>query len=324
MPPAFGAVTTRLVRSHPMIATAGVLVLLLLYLDVFLTIFHPEGHGGPLTGRLNRAAWGGLRALAGARPAKALAFAGPLMPVLTLIVWMGLLIAGYAAVYYPAISSFLVSPGTLRGRVLEAVYFSGYTASTLGLGDLVPDAPALRLVAVLEALSGFALATVAITYLLAIYRELLAMQTLAAIIAGYFRRGERETLELVRSSGFEPLARWSDDVTARLLQVQRAHFQYPIVHYFRPTDQKFALPVQLAHLLAIRRWAGGVVGVPGVEELSRHPSVQALVSALERYLREVESHFVPAAFEPGEVADADETERALRRLLRYMRYGSDA
>lgn len=84
-----------------MIATAGFLVLLLLYLDVFLTVFHPEGHGGPLTGRLNRTAWGGFRALAGARPAKALAFAGPMMPVLTLLVWMGLLIAGYALIYYP-------------------------------------------------------------------------------------------------------------------------------------------------------------------------------------------------------------------------------
>ena len=115
-----------------MIATAGFLVLLLLYLDVFLTVFHPEGHGGPLTGRLNRTAWGGFRALAGARPAKALAFAGPMMPVLTLLVWMGLLIAGYALIYHPAISTFPVSPGMLRGRVLEAVHFSGVHALRVG------------------------------------------------------------------------------------------------------------------------------------------------------------------------------------------------
>ena len=60
-----------------------------------------------------------------------------------------------------------------------------------------------------------------------------------------------------------------------------------------------------------------------MQELSRHPSVQALASAVKTYLRKVETHFVPAAVEPGEVADADETERALRRLLRYMRYASD-
>ena len=297
-----------------MIATAGVLVLVLLYLDVFLTIFHPEGHGGPLTGRLNRAAWGAFRTLAGRRPGM-LAFAGPVMPVLTLLVWMGLLIAGYALIYYPSITSFLISPGTLRGRGLEALYFSGYTASTLGLGDLVPDAPALRLLTVLEALSGFALATVAITYLL-------AMQTLAGIIAMYFRRGEQETLEMVRTSGWEPLARWCEDVAARLLQVQRAHFQYPIVHYFRPTEETYAMPVQLSHLLAVRRWAGGGGGAAEVPELSRHPSVHALRGAVEAYLRDVESHFVPARFEPD--TDGDATERALRRLRRYMRYPDHA
>ena len=304
-----------------MIATGGVLVLLLLYLDVFLTIFHPEGRGGPLTGRLNRGAWGAFRTLAGRRP-RTLAFAGPVMPVLTLIVWMGLLIAGYALIYYSWITSFLVSPGTLRGRVLESVYFSGYTASTLGLGDLVPDAPGLRLLTIMEALSGFALATVAITYLLAIYRELLAMQTLAGIIAMYFRRGEQETLDMARASGWEPLVRWCEDVTARLLQVQRAHFQYPIVHYFRPTDETFALPVQLARVLAIRLWAGGGEGAAEVPELSRHPSVQVLRSAVEAYLRDIESHFVPARFEPD--GDAGDAERALGRLRRYMGYSAHA
>ena len=45
-------------------AIAGLLVLAFVGMDVFITVFHPEGHGGPLTRRQNRLVWGLWKATA--------------------------------------------------------------------------------------------------------------------------------------------------------------------------------------------------------------------------------------------------------------------
>ena len=194
-------------------AGIGVLVLMLLATDVFLTVFQPQGRSGPLTQLQNRLLWGVSRYLArtGSRTGL-LALAGPSMVVAARATWLLLLVAGFALIYYPWITSFLISPGELRATWAEAVYFSGYTAATLGLGDLVPDHVALRLLTALQAFGGFALISVSVTYLLSVYRQVLAMQTLAANVAGFVRAnalGEKTAAELAAS---DPIARWTEQI----------------------------------------------------------------------------------------------------------------
>lgn len=141
------------------VSIAGIVLLTLVGVDVLLTVFHPEGHGGPLTRRQNRLVWSVWKrsAPAGARRDRWLALGGPLLSVLTPAVWALLLIVGYALIYYPWIEGFLASPGSLRASWAEALYFSGVSATTLGTGDVVPDAILPRLLSTVQALSGFAL-----------------------------------------------------------------------------------------------------------------------------------------------------------------------
>lgn len=174
-----------------MLPLVGVALLALLFADVFLTVFHAQGHGGPLNRSQNRAMWTlfsavGVRA-DGAPRAKLLAFAAPVMAIAALASWVVLLVFAFALIYFPSVQTFLVSPGQIRTPWVEALYFSGYTAATLGLGDMVPESEGLRLLAVLESFSGFAILSASVTYLLAVYRELVTMQSLASNVAGYFR-----------------------------------------------------------------------------------------------------------------------------------------
>lgn len=74
--------------------------MVLLVLDVFLTVFHAQGHGGPLTRGQNRTIWMvfrkvGLRADRVMR-AGLLALAAPAMVVATFIAWVVLLVVGFA------------------------------------------------------------------------------------------------------------------------------------------------------------------------------------------------------------------------------------
>lgn len=298
----------------PTLVFAAALLALLLA-DVFLTVFDPRGRGGPLNRVQNRSLWRLMRVLARRKPA-ALSLGAPLLVVLTLCVWVLLLVAAFAIAYYPFIDTFLVSPGSTRGPWVEAIYYSGYTAATLGFGDIVPDLPWLRLLAPIEAFLGFALLSVSVTYLLAVYRELLAMHTLATTLDAWHEAGLLEQLE--RDTIAAPTERFLEWASVAVLHGLNAHFQYPVLHYFRAEDARRALPLQFDPLVrhAARNKAEGV---------SKGLSYDAFFEAVERYLTLVETHFIPPDFETDVASqDATEAARAQRRLLRFMLYTEES
>lgn len=251
-----------------------------------------------------------------------LALGGPAMVVATLCVWVFLLVLGFALIHYPWIESFLVSPGSLRTPWVEALYYSGYTAATLGFGDVVADSSVLRILAPVEALFGFALLSVSVTYVLSVYRELIKKQALAARIDSYFGGEEREdSPDSGLPDGYEPLARWCESIAVELGKVLLAHYQYPILHYFRSGRPWQSLPLQLQHLLDLRGEVRSADETQPLADLARHPSYAGLQDSLEKYVHEVDELFSPAGMERPEAAESgDPLERAHRRLLRYLDY----
>jgi hypothetical protein len=295
----------------------GGLILLGLALDVFITVFQPEGHGGPLTRRQSNLLWRVWRELAPGdeRRDSWLALAGPALALLTPAVWAVLLIVGYALVYFPWIESFLVSPGELRHGWVETLYYSGVVAATLGTGDVLADLPALRLLTVAEAISGFALLSAALSYILAVYRENGRKTTLASDLALHFPPGQ--------DRGYVQAAtardRWLEEVARELLHVRQAHAQYPILHYFRPTDPAQSLALQLAPLVRLASsshvadQSSGDGPAPGVALAGR---------ALALYLAAADRRFIGTRADPD--AEPATVENRYVRLLAYLGYGSQA
>jgi hypothetical protein len=311
--------TVAMTASQLIFTGAAAALLALLATDVFLTAFHPRGVGGPLNTLQNRLAWRIALRIGRITP-RALRVAAPLMVVLTLASWFVILVVSFALAYYPWMETFLVSDGSLRAHWVEALYYSGYTAATLGFGDLVPGLQRFRLLAPIEAFLGFSLISVSVTYLLAVYRELLAMRTLALDIAVHFREGDEHFLALARTPAEQQtLATWCDSITSSLIRSLEAHFQYPILHYFRPADDRRALPVQISHILALR--AALPLRPDSGVQMHGTLSFEALAAAAEEYLRTVESRFVPRRFTfEGESHDGDAALTAHERLLRYTGY----
>ncbi len=310
---------------------AGMVLLALLALDVFLTVFSIEGTGGPVTMWQARLIWSAFRRLGVGRAGRlrepVLALGGPIIVVANFLTWVTLLLCGFALIYLPFVrTAFIFATGQLRVPFLEALYFSGQAAATLGTGDMVADAQALRIVEVIQAMSGFALVTSTVTYLLAVYEELLAMHTTAAMIANYFGEGLTRTLQRVELTGGKEVGRWSEVIGGNVLRALEAHFQYPIVHYFRVRARRRAFPVQMGRLLDLERAVEE--GRPTAEiarDIKCHPSYDALMESLREYLREVEDHFVPERFAPGLTQrEDDEPARRYARLLLYLRYNDAA
>ena len=293
-----------------LLVALGLLVLLLLALDVFITVFTPEGHGGPLTRLQARTVWSAWKRMAPRPQQKAdlwLSLGGPVLAVLAPATWALLLIVGFGLLFHPWIGEFLVSPGALRTRWLETLYYSGFSASTLGVGDVVADPPVLRLLTVVEALCGFALLSASLSYILAIYRENGRKQTLASELA--LRYELRAPSDTGPGQGRD---QWLEYVARELLHITNAHAQYPILHFFRPRDPSGSLALQLSPLMP----------PASSERDAESPPLrgEALVAgAVDRYLAAAARRFIPDHIE----APDDERDSRHVRLLRYLGYDED-
>lgn len=287
---------------------SGTALLCLLAWDVFMTAFHAEGRGGPINRRQNRLIWQAVRTLGtlgGLVRSRVLSLGGPVIAITTIAVWTATLLTGFALIYLPWILDFHISSGSPQPRLLEAFYYSAIIAGTVGQGDVVAPTAVLRAVTILQAMSGFALVTVAVSYVLAVYRELIASTTLAGALHARVPRSGTDRAQDSPGEG------WSRSITFRLSHSLESHFNYPILHYFRPTRHKRALPVQLARL---SDWLHSAEAA----DSPATPSVDALRSISDRYVEEVHSLFVRQATEPE--ASPEDPEKHMREILRMMVY----
>jgi hypothetical protein len=310
-----------------LLPVVGSALLLALVADVVLTVFPPLGHGGPVHRRLNRLLWSAFR-VAGTgkggrvRP-RMLALGGPIMAVTGVALWGAWLVTGFALVYAPFLSSFATSVPRTGPGWIEAIYYSGYVASTLGLGDVIATTPGLRLVTVVEAVGGFALFAVATTYLLAISRELAEGSTLALELVTLRRRESEDAARPGEAAQDGTTQRWAEEAARSLLRVTHHHRQFPLLHYFRPTDPDRSLVVQVGWVgTRVDAWSSDGAGVaPPPSSSPGAPALRMLREALYRYLVELNRSCVPARFDPLLVPPSQAPARRLHaRLLRYACY----
>jgi hypothetical protein len=114
-----------------------------------------------------------------------LAIGGPLLLPLTVLLWAVELVLGFALLYLPAAEGFFSPDPSGSAPFVTALYVSGYSASTLGVGDVYPQTGALRLLTTTEAALGFAVFSVSIAYLLSVYGALRQSKALALEISRF-------------------------------------------------------------------------------------------------------------------------------------------
>src|SRR5215203_7374367 len=160
-----------------LLVPAGVLLVLVGLLDVFFTVLHYDGFGF-LSSRLYNGLFDAVclatRPLPRTYRAVGLSMAAPLMVPATITVWIFLVSLGYALVYYAGMDgrTFSFSTSGLEPSFMEAMYFSGVTIATLGLGDVTPLSSLYQAIAVSEAPIGFGILTLSISYVIGVYEVL--------------------------------------------------------------------------------------------------------------------------------------------------------
>jgi Ion channel len=211
----------------PLLAV-GISLILAGIVDVFFTVLHPDGFGF-LSSRLYKLLFVSMRFLTRPLPprfrALGLSMAAPLMVPMIITVWIALILTGYAFVYFAGMTSesFNFSNPGLEPSLREDLYLSGTAISTLGFGDVTPAGGLYQTLAVSEALIGFGILTLVVSYVVGLYGVVQHLGVLGAgllhqasdtaeplsILAPHFPDGELRDIDPILTSWVFTAPLWS-------------------------------------------------------------------------------------------------------------------
>lgn len=278
-----------------LLTSAGVLLLLFVVYDVYATILHARGRSGPLSETLYRTVWRLARWLAAQRSPErrhhTLNAVGPVLLPLLIGAYILLLVFAFAFIYLPRMpAQFIIAPQSVTTPLSDALYFSGITLVTVGYGDIAPHTSQMRVVALIEGASGFALISLGVTYLLTVYS---ALERKRAIALSFYHQAEEGAdaagfiahhFVAGRFIGLEAVLR----IAARDLQeMLESHIEHPVIHFFHPVQVHKSFPRVLFLLLETCAVIRSCLDEEAYRELRDHPEVRTLEASGRHVLNEL-------------------------------------
>lgn len=225
----------------------GVIVIAIGLRDVFHTLLHPSGEG-ELTKACVNTSWRASKLLG----RRAVSMAGPLGIVTVILLWAALQVLGWALVYYPHVpQGFAYAEGIDPSRYpdfVEAVYISMVTLSTLGFGDAIAVDPWIRVLSPVEALTGFALLTAAVSWFMQLYPALARRRALAIRLTVL---KDADYVQHLREFSPDMISRVLEDITNDIIQTRVDLTQTGESYYFRESTTTTSLAASLSYAVAL-------------------------------------------------------------------------
>lgn len=232
------------------ILLAGVVLVLFAVTDALMTTLSTSRRAGPLTQVVTASVWRGALAIHRRRPVHGLLTAvGPLLVVLSLLLWMLLLWSGWALVLGSQDGAVVSSPGKDPAGWVDRFYFAGMSLISLGTGDLVGSSPGWRVLSVVATGTGMFVLTLALSYFVSVVSAATQARALAAQLLALGRTPQDMVLrawdgEQVSSS----LPTVLSDLGQQLSSLAEQHLTYHVLHHFHARDPRRAALVGIARL----------------------------------------------------------------------------
>jgi hypothetical protein len=228
----------------------GIALVAVALIDVYLTLLRPGG-SGPLTAVLFRATW---RVGGGARRRGA---GAALVVLAVILLWVSLIVVGWALLYLPYIPEGYFFNGVDPARYhpfAEAITISLVTMTTLGFGDVVPVDPLLRVFSPLQGLIGFLLLSATVSWFTQLYPALARRRAFALAMSSMSEAG---LIDAFDSLPRDRAAALLDEASASLAHVTADLAQNPEVFYFGERDPRLSMPRAAEYVLRLRDRALG-------------------------------------------------------------------
>ncbi len=264
----------------------GIVILGMTLVDIFLTALNCD-ETGFLTKSVTARVWRVLRRVTrnmsrDRRPAVLRQVTGIQFSV-TVGVWVGGVILGYAFIYLGMMSGPSFRFDGVPEGVFGAVYFSAVQLTTVGTSQLTPDTDVSRIISAAEPLTGFVLVVLILVFLLGVGGAVGALRDLCAqfydpggglgdpiaSLKPYFPGGEPRELDSKLAS-----------VTDRFIRCTEGIRLYRSAYYFQSGRDTVALPYSIRMLSGVveaLRW-----GLPTSHPAALEPT---LIPLTDRFLQ---------------------------------------
>jgi hypothetical protein len=271
-----------------MLTALGIGLLIVVIRDVFHELFAPEASGS-LSRFLTHWFWRVIRRI-GRHYRPVMHHAGPLMLVVVGATWELLLGVGGALIYVSRLpTAFNVDPRLppyAAQGFMTAMYVSFGLLTTVGVSDITPETPTMRLVGLLESIFGLVLVTAWITWVLSIYPVIATRRAFVRQVSA-LRRAQPSAELLARETPREAATDLLRSLTEQMTKISSDLAQARITYYLQNESPDLLLAGQLPYVLALARAAEQTDGEP----LVRHQG-SALRLALDDFLADVGQQYL--------------------------------
>ena len=226
-----------------LLVAAGVVVVFVLLLDTFHTIIVPRTVASPyrltrqyyvITGAILR----GALAITPFRRLRATLLTGfaPFSLLLLFVTWAIGLIFGFTLIHWGFGTQYHAANGIHSEPFWTHFYFNGVTFLTLGYGDLAPQGPMGRALAVIEAGVGFMFLAVVISYLPVMYQAFSKRENAITMLDA--RAGSPPTAGVLmrryaEAENMPELIELLADMEKWAAELLEAYLSYPILAFYR-------------------------------------------------------------------------------------------
>ncbi len=226
----------------------GLILLFITATDLINTSLSVRG-AGFITKRLSKTIWTVLLAIhkkTGAR--KPLELGGAFILVAILINWLLLIWISASLLFISQPDSLMNVETNSSTTIIDKIFYTGYTLSTLGLGDIEPDGSFWDILTAILSFSGLILISIAITYLIPVVSAEIIKRRISVFITTLGCSVEDILMNHWNGKNFKELEQPFISLTGTIILHAQNHKAYSVLHFFHSSDKKEAFVLNLTNL----------------------------------------------------------------------------
>lgn len=218
-----------------LLVALGTVLLVVTSADMILTTVRVGRRAGPVTRVVSEWAWRLVSGVAsGKGPPRG---TGPAITFLVVMVWLSASLFGWYLVFTASPEAVVNSSTQEPADGWTRLYYTAFTISTLGMGDYAPAGAVWQVLTGMAATTGFALATLVITYVAALNSAVASKRQFARTTLGL---GRSPTEILVHSWSGDRFERLDEELASLARDVHglaEQQLTYPLLVYFGTRDR---------------------------------------------------------------------------------------
>lgn len=226
----------------------GLIIYIATVLDILQTTLSMQG-GGWLTSRYSHLFWKLFLFVSGGNgKSKILSHAGYILLISIVLIWVFLLWISFVLILISQPGIIVNSSTQIPADLLEIIYYSGYTLSTLGMGDFIAAGNGGRILTSFYSFTGLILLTMSVTYFIPVLSAVIEQRKLGIRLSILGSSPEKIILNFWDGKSFQSFISKVDELSGSIIKYSQQHRAYPVIHYFHNHKEKNAIILQLARL----------------------------------------------------------------------------